>query len=257
MALQPFDCVIDVSDNNPAIDWPAARRDGVRIAFVKIMQGPETSYPSGPRQLAAAHAADVIAIPYAFVPGVADPAAYAFEFAARSGLGPGMRFMLDWEGRASQTCPARVAEAIGAALAAIAGDKPIGYWGLPGATPALPSAAMAGWYRFIPRYPRPASRWPALPSAVVANPLRWWGEDGNLPRFAQYTAVGQVAGIRGAVDRSVIFAETLEAALAWARGAMPQAVGATPKPAAAAADDSEAAAEALNRAELSTLAVPG
>lgn len=221
--MTPFDIAIDVSDNNPKIDWHAAHASGIRIAFVKVIEYPGHEYPTGRPQLAGARAAGIVAIPYGFLRPV-NPGPYIREFAARAELAPGMAFALDWEGRSSQTASPAIAEAIGLGLAEIAGRPPLGYWGRPGATPAAPTAKMRGWDRWIPRYPIIGiNSWAALPEATRNNPEHWWGDGAALPRFAQYTAQGRVSGVTGLVDRSVAFFASEAAALAWCRGAGPQA----------------------------------
>jgi hypothetical protein len=214
----PFDIVIDVSDNNPRIDWRQAYAAGIRVALCKILENPAHPYPTGPLQLAGAAAAGIIGVPYGFLRPV-NPITYAREFKTRCDLRPGMRFMLDWEGRASQTCTPAIAEMIGEELAQTAGVKPIGYWGEPGATPALPTRLMQSWDRMVPRYPHQGARcWTDLPEGVRNRPeAKWIAETRGLPRLAQYTAWGRVPGIAGDVDRSVVFALTEAAALAWFR----------------------------------------
>jgi len=220
MTVQPFDVVIDVSDNNGVIDWPAVRSAGVRIAFVKAMEGAGEHYPSWGPQSEGAHKAGIAVIPYLFMRPAA-PALVVQHFLATTALGKGMAYMLDWEGRANQTCTAPEAEAVGDGIAAVAARVPTGYWGIRGSTPATPTSKMLGWERFVPRYPSPeATSWSEVPTYVRTNPKKYWipdGKSGALPRFAQYTAQGKVAGISTLVDRSVVFAESVEAAVAWCK----------------------------------------
>ena len=223
----PLDICIDTSDNQERrapIDWPAVYADGIRIAFIKIMQDPMARYSGWEAQVTGARAAGIFVIPYAFlVP--ADPASYAKEFAVRADpLEPGGAFMLDWEGRASQTCTPPVAEAIGRELAARYGRDPIGYWGLPGSTPAMPTEIMLGWPRTVPRYPNGAAeQFDDLPERDILDPiLAVKTERGGLPVFWQYTANGKVKGITGPVDRSVAFFPTEADAIAWCAGKGPQ-----------------------------------
>lgn len=273
MTIQPLDIAIDVSDNNPSIDWPKVHAAGIRIAFVKVMQSPLSRYPSGPAQIAGARAAGIEVVPYAFlVP--ADPLIYAREFVARAEIDPGGAFMLDWEGRAAQTCTPQVAEAIGHHLALSYGRDPVGYWGLPGSTPAAPTGRMLGWPRMVPRYPTiGVNSWGALPLLPRTRPEHYWTAAGTaraLPIFAQYTAWGRVGGIAGVVDRSVAFFPSEADAIAWVTGKAPGSalearnpISATaPAPAAvptapaprAAPDDGEKTADDLNREELAHLA---
>ncbi len=203
-----LDVCIDVSDNNGAVDWPAVFAAGIRLAFVKIMQSPTSPYPWGRINLLAARQAGLIAVPYLFVQNCAASAAIV-EFVDRAELARGEAFALDWEGRASQAGPAALVEEIGEGIAAIAGRPPIGYWGIPGSTPALPTVRMFMWDRSGPRYPNGGVRsWSDVPASWRAYPARYWlaAIGGGLPLVAQYTAWGRIAGISGNVDRSVIFA---------------------------------------------------
>lgn len=220
--MTALDIVIDTSDNQPKIDWPKVYASGIRIAFVKILEYPAHGYASGPVQMAGARKAGLLAVPYGFLRAV-DPKAYVREFIARCDLAPGMAYCLDWEGRASQTCAAQVAEEIGEELALIAKRKPIGYWGRPGSTPAAPTAKMNTWERWVPRYPVVGiNKFSALSLSPRTDPQKWWGDPKGLPRFGQYTAWGRVPGITSVVDRSVAFFADEVAALAWVKGSPAQ-----------------------------------
>lgn len=276
--IQPFDIAIDVSDNNGAIDWPAVHAAGIKIAFVKAMEGVGRDYPTWGPQSEGANQAGLIVIPYLFL-RPCDPKVAAAHFRQVTGLGPGMAFALDWEGRASQTATPPVAEAIGEELARIAERKPIGYWGLPGSTPAAPTEAMRAWPRWVPRYPVIGTNsWKMLPDRARLHPQLYWPggrAQNDLPHFGQYTAWGRVAGIQGVVDRSVAFFPSLADALTWCTGVAPDAKAAgkpleraapaaaagvaakpaSPHPAAPSAPhDGEKTADDLNRAELDRLA---
>lgn len=221
VTARPWDIAIDLSDNNSVTDWSAVYGAGIRIAFIKIMELPTEAYPSGPKQIAGARDAGIVPIPYAFL-RPCDPKVAAKEFASRCDLAAGMPMCLDWEGRASSTCTAGVAEEIGETLALTAKRKPVGYWGIPGSTPAAPTAAMLAWDDWVPRYPvTGVNSFAALPERAQSHPELYWlprHKDAVLPLFGQYTAQGRVPGISGLVDRSVAFFASIEAALAWCGG---------------------------------------
>ena len=224
MPATMLDIAIDVSDNNDVRDWAAVRAAGIRIAFVKFMEQPGHAYQSGPVQAARAKAVGIAVVPYWFLRPLAAPQVKAAvkDFAARAALGPGQAFMLDWEGRANQTCTPPIAEEIGAELAAIASRKPTGYWGVPGSSPAAPTGAMLQWDRFVPRYPvKGANSFASLPIHCHQHPELYWkpGGDRALPQFGQYTAWGRVRGIEGVVDRSVAFFPDEERAVTWCSAA--------------------------------------
>lgn len=267
--MSPFDIAIDVSDNNGRIDWPAVFASGVRIAFVKAMEGVGMHYPTWGPQSEGANRAGLIVIPYLFL-RPAEAKQVVNNFVRVTGLGSGMAFALDWEGRASQTATPEIAEQIGEELAIVAGRKPIGYWGIPGSTPAAPTARMLLWPRWVPRYPSVyAQKFDDLPERCILNPkLTWHGENGELPYFAQYTAAGRVPGIQGKIDRSVAFFPTIEDALVWCGKSpgkpadAPRPVSATPVAATPAPRhpvpppapaDGDQSADDLNRAELDRL----
>lgn len=214
--MQPYDIAIDVGDAQPVIDWPAVYASGVRIVMVKCTEGATFTSPTYDAQLRGAVRAGIKVVPYHFIrPGSAD--AQVNRFRATAGLSKNQPFALDWEGRASQTATPQIAEAIGTQLAAITGRRPLGYWGIHGSTPALPTAAMLTWDRWVPRYPKQgAASWADLPE--VARDVAHW----ESPLFAQYTRWGKVPGIRGSMDRSVFFGNSADDALAWySTGARP------------------------------------
>jgi lysozyme len=285
--MLPLDIAIDVSDNNGEIDWPAVFGAGIRIAFVKAMEGVGLHYPTWGPQSEGAAKAGLVVIPYMFLRPV-DAKLAVSHFRSVTGLGKGMAFALDWEGRANQSASAQTAEDIGEELAIVANRKPIGYWGIPGSTPSAPTAVMATWPRWVPRYPvSGVNSWDALPPAPQKNPGNYWltGRIGApLPYFGQYSAWGRIRGINGLVDRSVAFFPSIEDALAWCRvdgaatpldAATPAGVNTAPTPASpipaapsapAAGDpgdqqtnieDSEPTTEELNDAELDRLAGQG
>jgi lysozyme len=218
-----LDIAIDVSDAqgppNPPIDWNAVYNAGILIAFVKALEGTGTSYPTWRAQSSGARAAGIKVIPYFFLRPV-DPAAAIAHFVGITGLMAGMPFALDWEGSASQTCTPAIAETIGTGLNKVAMRSPIGYWGMPGSTPAQPTDLMQTWDRWIPEYPEPVADFSALsPAALNRLQTRAMAQPGAL--FVQYTSSGIVPGITGNVDRS-IWLGSLDQLTAWfASGARP------------------------------------
>lgn len=264
--MTPLDIAIDVSDAQGRIDWGAVAGAGIRIAFVKATEGADFTARSFERNRRGAAAAGIAVVPYHYLrpDGVE---IQVMRFLAATGLEPGAAFALDWEGRASRTCTPDTAEAVGTILAAHSGRPPLGYWGIPGATPAPPTPAMLSWDRWVPRYPRVGIRqWTEFRDDVAAWPDRWWPS--SKRRFAQYTCWGRIPGITGPVDRSVAFFASVAAALAWADGGAgrPPGAGNTPAasaPPASAADGSAATTEAqdaspadrLNAEELAQLSL--
>ena len=207
-----LDVCIDVSDAQGSprrpIDWRAVYGAGIRVAFVKALEGAGRSYPTWRDQSAGARAAGIAVVPYFFLRPV-DPVAAVAQFRTIAGLVPGMPFALDWEGRASQTCSASVVETIGTTLSSIAQRRPVGYWGMPGSTPARPSTLMQAWDRWVPRYPQ-VPQPPNFTALTPRNAARM--PPGAL--FWQYTSAGSVAGIDGPVDRSV-WCGSAEQLTAW------------------------------------------
>jgi Glycosyl hydrolases family 25 len=179
-----------------------------------------------------AAAAGLVVIPYHFLrPGMAKEQARQFRDIAE--LDAGMATALDWEGRASQTASPADAEAVGAELEALTGRAPLGYWGIPGSTPAAPTARMRLWPRWVPRYPVVGvNSFTALPAKVREHPGLYWPDGrglNGLPYFGQYSAWGRVAGITGLVDRSVAFFPSIEDAIAWCAGKAPQIAAGSPR----------------------------
>lgn len=220
MTVLPLDIAIDVSDAQGAIDWPAVRAAGIRIAFIKATEGGTFAAKTWDRNRSGAIAAGIAVIPYHFLRAVSAASQIA-HFREVTSLVEGMAYALDWEGRAAQTCAADVAETIGEELAKIANRPPIGYWGRPGATPALPTARMQTWDEWVPRYPvQGAAAWADLPDKVRSAVGLYWSRqpDGHAPRFAQYTSWGRVNGIAGNVDRSVAMFPSADEAVAWVAG---------------------------------------
>jgi GH25 family lysozyme M1 (1,4-beta-N-acetylmuramidase) len=201
--LQPFDVFIDVGDAQPNID--------IEIVAIKATQGATFESPTYGRQLEAVLKANKRPLPYHFFnPGPADP--QVAKFLQVTALGPGKPFALDWEGRARSTAAPLIVEQAGQQLWAVAGRVPLGYWGVQGSTPATPTEKMEQWLRWVPRYPISGDRaWEDLPAAIKAG----WAHEWPGAFAAQYTCWGSVPGIDGAVDRSVIYANTVEEIRAW------------------------------------------
>lgn len=215
---QPFDIAIDVGDAQPVMDWAAVYASGIRIVMVKCSEGAGFVSPTFETQRDGATKAGIKVIPYHFIrPGAADLQVQKFRLAAQ--LVANQAIALDWEGRASQTATPQIVEQIGARLQAITGRVPLGYWGIKGSTPAEPTPAMLKYDRWVPRYPRfGAKSWTDVPLSIQHLADSEW--PGAL--FVQYTMWGQVPGIKGPVDRSVFFGNSVDDALAWyATGARP------------------------------------
>lgn len=202
------DVVIDVSDAQASIDWPTVYKSGIRVAFIKAMEGSAIGYRTWKPQSIGADAAGIFVIPYIFLRPT-PPETVITNFASVTGLKKGEPFALDWEGEASETeAPANV-ETIGLGLAKIAGRPPVGYWGNPGSTPAQPTTIMQSWRRWIPRYPQSPE-----PPNFAAMTVRNVAKKPPSALFWQYTSAGVVSGIKGPVDRSV-FCGTADQLTAW------------------------------------------
>jgi len=197
-----LDVCIDVSHNNGAVDWPNLD-PSIALVFLKATQGSGFVDPMFLSNKSGALAKGLMVIPYHFLDG-SDPDGQVENFGQF--LAVGQPYALDWEGRASQTAAAGDAESIGVALAAKFNRLPVGYWGIPGSSPANPTPIMQGWTQWIPRYPvqdaRDFSNIPADKLSLVSAP------------FWQYTAWGRVTGVAGNVDRSV-WNGTLDELQAW------------------------------------------
>lgn len=208
----PLDVCIDVSDNNVITDWAMVYASGIRVAMIKAMDGAGPTYRTWTSQSTGARAAGIAVIPYLFL----EPMDSVANFIAETGLTEGSPCAVDWEGRANQTATPVVAETIGMGLSATTKRVPLGYWGEEGSTPAQPTAGMAEWDRWVPRYPQvpqPPNFAALTPHALRKQP------PGAL--FWQYTSAGDVPGIEGPVDRSV-WLGTEEELTAWlATGARP------------------------------------
>jgi lysozyme len=205
MIMPLFDQVIDVSDAQGRIDWQAVASSGIAVAMVKATEGETFAANTWHANQRGATQAGIKVVPYHFVrPG--DMAAQAAHFQEVSGLTAGQAFALDWEG--NRTANAADMEALGTALAAIAGRKPLGYWGIPGSTPETPTDVMQTWDRWVPRYRAGnITDFTGMP-ATHQNP-------GTPFLFWQYTSAGTVPGITGPVDRSVGTFDSVAAMIAW------------------------------------------
>lgn len=193
-----LDCCIDVSDNNVVTNWSAVYAGGIRVAFIKAMQGAGPTYPTWKPQSLGARSANIAVIPYIFLARGHAVKDVITNFVTETGLIKGNPFALDWEGRASQTATPMDVEAIGLGIAAVAGRIPIGYWGEVGATPAQPTPTMQKWDRWIPRYPQVPQ-----PPNIVHMQASSLAKCPPGAKFWQYSSCGIVDGIEGPVDRSV------------------------------------------------------
>ncbi len=213
-----LDDVIDVSDAQGVVDWPAVAAAGIKVAMIKATEGHTFAAKTFVVNREGALATGLITpIAYDFLRPGYEAESLAF-FTKVAGIGPGSLTMLDWEGRASDTCTPQEIEDIGNAILERSGRLPLGYWAKTGATPRPPTAEMQTWPRVIPAYPQiGAKAFTAVPHAYQINPLLHW--PGAL--FAQYTCWGIVSGVKGPVDRSVWIGTAAERA-AWLKdGTMP------------------------------------
>ncbi len=207
-AVRMIDVCIDVSDNNIITSWPLVAGAGIKVAFVKAMDGNGPIYSTWNAQSAGVRSVGIFVIPYAFL-SASSTDEVAAALIGETGLVKGSPVALDWEGRANQTCAAEMVETIGAALSVITERSPLGYWGMAGSTPAQPTARLQRWDRWIPRYPQlpqPPNFAAMKPSSVAKCP--------QGASFWQYTSAGVVPGIAGNVDRSV-WTGTLDELSRW------------------------------------------
>lgn len=214
-----FDGVIDVSHHNGAIDWPSVAGAGIALAFIKATQGTGFVDPAFARNRAAAVEAGVLVVPYHFLDS-ADPDDQADHFLDATGLGAAQPAMIDWESAA----PAASLVAFGQAIAEATGRDPVAYYGFA----QLPEADLdlARWPLMLPAYP--GGNAPGHYASLVTYPPRLppgrklsWDDGGRPYDFHQYTPAGRVAGIAGAVDRSVWVGTRAELALWYATGVLP------------------------------------
>ena len=178
------DVTIDVSHHQGNIDWAQVKAAGTQCVMIKATQGfSKDSRWEINRDGAKQH--DLLVIPYAFVTDD-DPSAQAQFFVQTAGLAAGMSAALDWEG--DDAPDADTVEQIGLAVANVIQRDPLGYWGI--SPPDTPTAAMARWPRWIPRYGK-----------NDGSP-----DMGHMPTeawlFWQYTSKGTISGIAGDVDAS-------------------------------------------------------
>lgn len=193
------DLVIDVSDaQGPSIDWPTVAAAGIVLAFVKASEGSTFKAHTFIANVKGATASGLLTVPYTFLrPGFAD--AEVDNFVEAADLKTGSPFMLDWEGRAADTCTPEAAQDIADELTQITGREPIWYFGLPFSTPRPPTQKMLAGCRFIPRYPASGIR----SFDELRSPLNDPAQKVPGAMLWQYTASGRVSGIAGPVDRSV------------------------------------------------------
>ena len=211
-----LDIVIDVSDAQGTVHWGDVFAAGIRVAMIKATEGATFTAHTWAANSAGAKAAGLKVIPYHFMTN-ADPAAQAAHFRTTAALSPGAAYALDWEkevvGGHEITADAGQVDAVGAALAGPLGRNPLGYWGIPGSTPAgaVPTAFMGGWERWVPRY-RDGAISDFSRAGGHASPFN---PPGGTFLFWQYTAGGVVGGVGGAVDRSVALFAAEADLIAW------------------------------------------
>jgi lysozyme len=181
------DLTIDVSHwQGDNIDWAQVKATGVQCVMIKATQGLskdnrwETNRDGARQQ-------GLLVIPYAFVTDD-DPVEQAWFFIQTAGLAAGIPAAIDWEG--ANAPAADVVERIGLEVAGVIGRDPLGYWGIN--PPDAPTAAMARWPRWIPRY-RVADDGNF---DMAHQPIAPWV-------FWQYTQKMEIDGIVGSVDASL------------------------------------------------------
>jgi lysozyme len=199
-----LDICIDVSHYNGVINWAAVAGSGIVAAMIKATQGQDETDPEWANNSAGALAAGIRVIPYHFT-NTDDPAAQAANFV--NYCTPGQAYALDWEGKPADTLSPADLELLGTTLQGTLGRPPLGYWGIPGSSPGLPTATMNLWPRWVARYPfaPPTPSFPAGSTKTPGVPYLFW----------QYTSTGSVAGITGPVDRSVAEFANAGALVAW------------------------------------------
>ena len=181
------DATIDVSHwQGDHIDWAQVQATGIQCVMIKATQGLSKDNRweinrDGARQQG------LLVIPYAFVTDD-DPVAQAQFFVQTAGLSAGKPAAIDWEGDSAPA--ADVVERIGLAVATVIARDPLGYWGLH--PPGAPTAAMARWPRWIPRYPLNDDGTFDMAHQPTAPWLFW-----------QYTQKMGIDGITGSVDASL------------------------------------------------------
>ena len=112
---------------------------------------------------------------------------------------------LDWEGNNAPA--ADTVERMGLAVADVVQRDPLGYWGI--SPPDTPTATMARWPRWIPRYGKNDGS-PDM-GHMPTEPWLFW----------QYTSNQEIDGISGTVDAS-LFAGSEAELKAWCQtGALP------------------------------------
>src|SRR5437016_5913800 len=176
------DVTIDVSHFQETIDWAQVKATGIQCVMIKATQGlSKDSHWEINRDRARQQG--LLVIPYAFVTSV-DPAEQAKFFVQTAGLAAGMPAALDWEGNDAPA--ADTVERMGLAVANVIRRDPLGYWGI--SPPETPTAAMARWPRWIPRYGKNDGS-PDM-GHMPTEPWLFW----------QYTSEMEIDGIHGKVD---------------------------------------------------------
>jgi GH25 family lysozyme M1 (1,4-beta-N-acetylmuramidase) len=193
------------------INWAQVKATGIRCVMIKATQGLSKDKRWDANR-AGARQQGLLVIPYAFVTDD-DPVEQAQFFVQTTGLVAGMPAALDWEGNNAPA--AEVVERIGIEVAKVIDRDPLGYWGLH--PPGAPTATMARWPRWIPRYPL--------------------NDDGNFDMahqptapwlFWQYTQKMQIDGIHGDVDASLFSGSEAELTAWCETGVLPASLAPVP-----------------------------
>jgi lysozyme len=179
------DVTIDVSHFQGTIDWAQVKATGIHCVMIKATQG-SSKDSRWEINRDGAQQQGLLVIPYAFVTD-GDPVAQAQFFVQTAGLAAGRPAALDWEGDSAPA--ADVVERIGLAVANVIQRDPLGYWGI--SPPDTPTAAMARWPRWIPRYGKDDGN-PDM-AHMPTEPWLFW----------QYTSKMEIDGIHGSVDASL------------------------------------------------------
>jgi lysozyme len=202
------DVTIDVSHHQGNIDWAQVKATGIQCVMIKAIQGVSKDSRweinrDGAKQQG------LLVIPYAFLTDD-DPAEQAAFLVQTAGLAAGMPAALDWEG--DNAPGADTVEQMGLAVASVIRRDPLGYWGI--SPPDTPTAAMARWPRWIPRYGKNDGS-PDLDHKPTAPWLFW-----------QYTSELEIDGIAGKVDASLFSGSEAELKAWCETGVLPASLAA-------------------------------